>query len=122
MIKKSDWLAISHDRSVIVLLIATGLALIVVIITSLLRVHGSDVQIPGRYSVYGTANIYRNQWYLLYAFPLFALLTVLVNSYISIKLYTLNRMVGVGLLSITLIIVLTCLIVANSIFNLAPAV
>lgn len=122
MIKKADWLAISGDRSVMVLLVLTAVTLIIVVITSILRVHASDVQIPERYSVYGTANIYRNQWYLLYAFPLFAVLISVVNSYLSVKLHSINRMVGVGLLGITLIIMIICLVIANSIFNLAPSV
>lgn len=122
MIKKADWLAISRDRSVIVLLLFIGLTLIAVVISALFRIHANDVQIPGRYSVYGSANIYRNQWYLLYAFPLFSLLIGVLNSYLAIKIYSLNRMVGVGILGATLIIIMTCFVVANSIFNLAPSV
>lgn len=122
MIKKADWLAISHDRTVVIMLLLLALATLAVIISSLLRIHISDVQIPSRYSAYGTANIYRSHWYTLYMFPIFALMTALINGYLAIKIHTINRMVSVGVLGVSLIVAVICLAVANAIFNLAPAV
>jgi len=122
MIKKADWLAISHDRTIVVMLLLVGLATAVVVISSLLRIHISDVQIPSRYSAYGTANIYRDHWYTLYMFPLFALLVMGINGYLSIKIHPINRMISVGVLGISLIIVVICVAVANAVFNLAPTV
>src|SRR5688572_19837155 len=122
MIKKADWLAISRDRTAVVLLICMLMALASVVITAIFRIHASDVQIPGRYSAYGTANIYRNQWYTLYAFPLFALMVAGFNSFLAIKIHQINRLVGVGILGISLIVLILCLVVANAIFNLAPSI
>lgn len=122
MIKKADWLAVARDRTVVVLLILLVIATLAVVASSLLRIHLSDVQIPSRYSAYGTANIYRDHWYMLYMFPLFAILTLLTNGYIAIKIHPINRMVSVGIIGATLIIAVICLTVANAIFNLAPTV
>ena len=122
MIKKADWLAISHDRTAIILLVLVGLSLLTVVFSAIFRIHASDVQIPGRYSAYGTANIYRNQWYMLYAFPIFAVLVATINSYLSVKIHALNRLVSVGLLMFSLIIMVICIVVSNAIFNLAPSV
>ena len=122
MIKKADWLAVSRDRTVVVLMILLVIAVLTVVATSLLRIHVSDVQIPSRYSAYGTANIYRDHWYMLYMFPIFAIMTLLMNGYIAIKIHPINRMVSEGVLGVSLIIVVICLTVANAIFNLAPTV
>lgn len=122
MIKKADWLSISHDRTMVVVLIFVVLTTIVVVITSLLRIHVSDVQIPSRYSAYGTTNIYRSHWYLLYMFPLFAIMTTLINGYLSVKIHSINRMIAVGVLGIGLIITVICLAVSSAVYNLAPTV
>ncbi len=122
MIKKADWLAISHDRTMVIMLILMGMAVVAVVISSLLRIHVSDVQIPSRYSAYGTANIYRSHWYTLYMFPLFALLQAGINGYMSIKTHPVNRMISVGILVMSLIIAIICLAVSNAVFNLAPTV
>jgi len=122
MIKKADWLGISHDRTAVIMLIFLGVGFVVVVISAIFRIHASDVQIPGRYSAYATANIYRNQWYMLYAFPLFALLLAGVNGFLAVKLHSVNRLMSVGILAFSLIIMAICVVVANAIFNLAPSV
>ncbi len=122
MIKKADWLSISHDRTMVIMLVFLGLATVAVLISSLLRIHFSDVQIPSRYSAYGTANIYRSHWYMLYMFPLFALITAVLNTHLSIKIHSINRMVSIGILGVGLVVAVICLAVANAVFNLAPAV
>lgn len=122
MIKKADWLAISKDRTAVLLLL--GLVLLVggVVVSTLLRLHGSDVQIPVRYSGYGTANIYRDQWYTLYAFSVFAVLITTINALLAAKIHGIDRLVSLGLLGFTAFILITCIVVANAVFNLAPSV
>lgn len=48
-----------------VLCIITGL---IIIISTLLQVRPTDVQVPVRYSAYGVTNLYRDQWYYLLSF------------------------------------------------------
>ena len=106
----------------VIMLVFVVLAAVSVVVSSLLRIHLSDVQIPSRYSAYGTANIYRSHWYILYMFPLFAVLITTINGYLSIKIHSVNRMISVGLLGLSLVVAVMCFAVANAVFNLAPTV
>lgn len=122
MIKRADWLVIAKDRAAVMLLVVCGLATLAVVLSTIIRVHASDVQVPTRYSGYGTANIYRDQWYSLYMYPLLALLILAINGYLAIKIYQINRLIALGVLGYSLFIEVLCLVVANAIFNLAPSV
>lgn len=122
MIKRAELLAIVKDRLMLGLIgLVVMMALITVLVT-LIRLNASDVQIPIRYTDYGTANIYRNQWFALYIFPIFALVVAGVNAFIATKIYSLDRLIALSLLGITTFILVVGLIVTNSILNLAPSV
>lgn len=99
-----------------------GLGVFTVIASALFRIHANDVQVPMRYSGYGAANIYRDQWYVLYIFPVFALLVGLLNSVLATKVYQISRQVSLGLMGVTVFLLVTCVVVANAIFNLAPSI
>lgn len=122
MIKKADWLAIAKDRTAIILFLLLGLAGIVLFITTILRIHSSDIQLPARYTGYGLALIYREQWYAQLAYSGFTLLVLGVNSFLAIKLYQLQRLFGLGFLIMSIFLVIMCVVVANAIFNLAPTI
>lgn len=122
MMKRADLLALAKDRTAVVLLLTTVVAAIVVVLVTVLRLHPSDVQIPIRYSAFGTANIYRDQWYALYVFPIFALLVAAINAWISIKLYNIERLASLGFMSLTVFLLITCLVVVTAIINLAPSI
>lgn len=122
MMKKPEILALAKDRVAIILLLLIVVSTLTVVIVSLLRLHASDVQIPVRYTAFGTANIYRDQWYVLYIFPVFALLAAGFNTFISLKLYSLGRLASLGFMGLTVFLLVGCLVVTNAIFNLAPSV
>lgn len=122
MIKRADLLALAKDRMAIVLLLATAGGVVTIILVALLRLHSSDVQIPIRYTAFGTANIYRDQWYALYIFPVFAVLVATFNTIIAVKLYSLGRLAGIGFMGLTIFLLATSLVVTNAILNLAPSV
>lgn len=122
MIKKAELLAIVKDRLMLGLLGLTFVIVVTVVLVTLIRLNASDVQIPIRFSDYGTANIYRNQWFALYIFPIFALLVTALNAYVSTKIYTLDRLISLSFLGVTAFILTVCLVVTNSILNLAPSV
>jgi hypothetical protein len=122
MTKRSEIIAIVKDRLVLVSLLFCILLALIITLVTLLRLSPSDVQIPIRYTDYGTANIYRNQWFALYVFPFFALLITAINVYISTKIHKLNRLVCLSFIGMTIFILVTCLIVTNSILNLAPTI
>lgn len=122
MIKRADLLALAKDRMAIVLLLATVAGVITILLVTLLRLHSSDVQIPVRYTSFGAANIYRDQWYALYIFPAFAVLVATFNTMIAVKLYSVGRLAGIGFLGLTIFLLATCLVVTNAILNLAPSI
>lgn len=122
MIKRPDWIALTKDRLAIILLIVMIIGAIAIIITTVLRIHPSDIQIPVRFTGYGQSNIDRDQWYSQLSYGLFGVVLVAINGYLAIKLLSVNRMLGIGLMSMSIFLLVLSLIIANAIFNLAPSV
>ncbi|HET9412250.1 MAG TPA: hypothetical protein VFO38_05420 [Candidatus Saccharimonadales bacterium] len=121
MIRRPDWIALTKDRLAIILLIVMIIGAIAIIITTILRIHPSDIQIPVRFTGYGQSNIDRDQWYSQLSYGLFSVVLVAINGYLAIKLLNVNRMLGIGLMSMSIFLLVLCLIIANAIFNLAPS-
>src|SRR5438045_1934322 len=120
MIKRADWLAIGKDRTVIMLLISVALLGVVVIVTTVLRIHISDIQVPVRFTGYGQTNIYRDQWYTHLSYATFAILVGGLNCFLAIKTYQINRMLSLGFLALTVFLMILVVVIMNAIFNLTP--
>ena len=121
MIKKADWLAIAKDRTAVLLVLALFAACAVLITTVILRLHPSDIQIPVRYTGFGQTFIYRDQWYSQYSYVGFALIVAFVNGFLAVRLHQLRRLLGLGLLGMSIFVVIVATIVINAMFNLAPS-
>jgi hypothetical protein len=120
MIKRADWLAIGKDRTAVILfLLVFGLAAALVV-TTVLRLHASDIQVPVRFTAYGENNIYRDQWYTQLSYVGFAALLLIANVFLAAKTYVINRMLSLGFLAATILVLVIAVVVANAIFNLAP--
>ena len=122
MIKRSDWIALTKDRLAVMLLLAMVVCGIVIIITTILRIHPSDIQILVRFTGYGQSNIDRDQWYTLLSYGVFGVLVVVINGFLAVKIHTLNRTLGLGLMAMSIFILVITIVVANAIFNLAPTI
>lgn len=122
MIKRSDWLAITKDRLALSLLGVMVIFVVAIIITTALRIHPSDVQVPVRFTGYGQSNIDRDQWYTQISFAIFAILALGVNGFLAIKLYMVRRALSLGIIAMTIFLLAMTIIVTNAIFNLAPTV
>lgn len=122
MIKRADWLAIVKDRMAILLLFITIALVIVLIATTIFRIHTSDVQVPVRFTEYGQSNIDRNQWYTQISYAIFGVIVLATNGFLALKMYPINRLLGLGFLGLGIFVLILALIVANAIFNLAPTV
>jgi hypothetical protein len=120
MIKRADWLAIGKDRAAIILLLTLAALVIVVGVTTVLRVHVSDIQLPVRFTGYGENNIYRDQWYTHLSYMGFALLLAGGNGFLAIKAYQVNRTLGLGFLGFSIFIMIVGLVIFNAILNLTP--
>lgn len=122
MIKRADWIAITKDRAAVMLLIVIVLGVIALILTTILRVQPSDIQVPVRFTGYGQSNIDRDLWYANLSYAAFGVLLAAINGYLAIKLHAMNRMLGLGLMATTIFLLAVALIIANAVFNLAPSV
>jgi hypothetical protein len=120
MIKRADWLAIGKDRAAILLLIGVVTLSLVVIGTTLLRIHISDIQVPVRFTGYGQTHIYRDQWYNHLGYAIFAILVGGLNGFLAVKIYQINRMLSLGFLALSLFLMILAVVVVNAIFYLTP--
>ncbi len=119
MFKKRELVQFSRDRLAMTLFIAFLLTVVILIIMTIANIHVSDVQLPVRYSGYGLTNIYRDRWYSLLSFGLFALLLGGVNGYLIVKTHSTRRGLSLGLGLVSLSIGIVALIVASAVFRLA---
>jgi hypothetical protein len=119
MFKKRELIQFLRDRLAVSLFAAFLLSMVALLAMALLNTHVSDVQLPVRYSGYGLTNIYRDRWYSLLSFGLFAIILTVTNGYLIIKLHSIRRKLSVGLATISLTIGLLSLIVAAAVFRLA---
>ncbi len=75
------------NRYLTVLSGAVILLAIIFAVYILIAVRPSDIQLVTHYTAYGITNLYRNQWFYLWSFGLFALLVAFLHVAIGIKLY-----------------------------------
>lgn len=120
MIKRADWLAIGKDRTAVVLFLLVFGLVAALVITTILRLHASDIQVPVRFTAYGENNIYRDQWYTQLSYAGFGLMLLAANGFLAAKIYTISRVLGLGFLSATILVLVLAVVVANAVFNLAP--
>jgi len=121
MIKKADWLKIAKDRTAVLLVLGLLAACVLLIATVVLRLHPNDIQIPVRYTGFGQTFIYRDQWYTQYSYVGLAIIVAAVNGFLAVRLYQLRRMLGLGLLGMSIFVVVLATIIINAMFNLAPS-
>lgn len=119
MFKKRELIQFSRDRMAMSLLIAFVLLMVLLLIWTIFNIHVSDVQLPVRYSGYGSTFIYRDRWYSLLSFALFAVLVGGVNSYLIVKLHSTRRGLSLGFALVSLTISIIALVVAAAVFRLA---
>jgi hypothetical protein len=121
MIKRADWLAIGKDRAAVLLLIGMVILAVVVIVTTVLRIHISDIQVPVRFTGYGQTNIYRDQWYNHLSYAAFAVLICGLNGFLAVKTYQINRMLSLGFLGLSVFLLILVVVISNAIFTLTPS-
>lgn len=118
MFKKKELIQFSRDRLSVTLLAAFLLTMIILFIMTLANIRVSDVQLPVRYSEYGSTNIYRDRWYSLLSFGLFALVVGGMNSYLIVKLHSIRKGLSLGLSVTSVFVGVVALVVATAVFRL----
>lgn len=109
------------DRPFLALCAGIFAAALVLVLYIVLTIEPSSTQIHTRYSSVGTAHYYKTQWYYLYTFAAFVLVSVCINIAGMAKLYgNQRRDFSVGLGYVTLVVILiTFFCVRNVLEDLA---
>ena len=87
-ILKSSLKELLAHRTLTVLAGVTLLIAVAFIIYIAVSVQPSEVPLVTHYTAFGVAHIYRDQWYYLFTFGVFALVVALVHIALTIKMYT----------------------------------
>ena len=110
----------TRDRSWIIgagILVILSLLLAIIL---LLQIRPSDLQLPVHYTSYGTTNFYRDKWYYLFSFVLFAIFVMLMNIAISLKLYEQKgRQLSIFFLGLSIAIIVIAFFTISSLFRIA---
>jgi len=115
---KEDIQNFFQDRLLVFLLIGMVLLALVLIVIGMLGVSVHDVQLPIRYSDFGTTNTYRDKWYYLLSFPVLGLIIAGLHSMIAIKLTTKSRPLAGLFLAISLCLLAYGIIVTLAVLHL----
>ena len=115
---KEDIQNFFQDRLLVFLLIGMVLLALVLIAIGMLGVSVHDVQLPIRYSDFGTTNTYRDKWYYLLSFPVLGLIVAGLHSMIAIKLTTKSRPLAGLFLAISLCLLAYGIIVTLAVLHL----
>lgn len=75
------------NRYLTVLSFVTVILAVVLVIYIAVKVHPSDLQLVTHYTAFGVTHLYRNQWFYLLTFILFAVLAAFLHIAIAIKIY-----------------------------------
>ena len=102
--------------ALIILLVAGGgVALYVVF-----NLHPSELQVVTHYTAFGQTNFYRDKWYYLINFALFALLTVVVYSALACKLYVLKgREIAISFVWLGVIVIIIAAATIHQVLKVA---
>lgn len=103
------------DRSFWGAWIAIGFLLVIIVLTAVVYIRPSDLQVPVRYSGFGITHFYRDKWFYELLFVLFAFLVAAFHTLISAKLLQIKgREFALGFLWLTVIV-----LVVSAVFILA---
>lgn len=93
---KEEFRQLISDRTLVIPLLIMLVLSIGLAVYAIFRLHISGVQLPIRYSDYGSTNTYRDKWYYLLSFPLLGLFIAVFHTFIAAKLKAKNRELAVG--------------------------
>jgi len=115
---KEEFTELFRDRTVTIALIVMFLLAVAMLIVAVLGFHYSDVQLPIRYSDFGTTNTYRDKWYYLLSFPLLTIVIVGLHPLIAARLLPKHRLVTIGFLILSSMTLLYGIVVTSAVLNL----
>ena len=106
------------DRSYLVALVFSALALIAVLVLSAIEIRPSELQVPIRNTVFGITYTYREQWYSELSFVGFAVLLSVLHTMIALKIYSLKgRRYGIAFQWLTVVLLGVTFLMLIAIFR-----
>lgn len=100
--------------------IAFAAVLILGIILTAFQIRPSELNIPTRYTAYGTTNIYNDAWYYLISFIVLMLFTLVAHTLIGMKLFDQKGIVPArAFMVISIAIAIMMVILVNSVLGVA---
>ncbi|HEX9679018.1 MAG TPA: hypothetical protein VGA08_00135 [Candidatus Saccharimonadales bacterium] len=111
--------SIFSDRRALWLLMISATAMLYIVVFSVLNIESREFKVPVRYSGYAEGNLSnRGEWYSLYSLPLFALLTFLINTVLSLKVHKMRPELSHGLMTLNLVVAVLIYIISRALFKL----
>lgn len=111
------------DRGFLAAWIVSALLFIAIAIMCAIEIRPSDLQVPIRYTAFGITNIYRAQWYAELAFAGFAVLVMVLHTFIAVRLYSLkNRDIARGFMWLSAIVLAIAFLMFLAIFRVISIV
>lgn len=110
--------SIFKDRQA-VMLMTTGMVIAVGTLLFVLIFNESrEFKVDVRYSGYDRSLSDKGNWYTLYVFPLFAILTHFVNSYLSLKAHAIQRTMAITILGLNIVVQVFAFAVSKALIDL----
>jgi hypothetical protein len=106
------------DRAFFFVWLLAVILVIVIIILGATYIRPSDLQLPVRYSSFGITNFYRDKWYYLIGFVVFALVVIVMHTGISLRLLAAKgRAFAIGFLWMTVAMLLIATVTIYALFR-----
>lgn len=84
---KENFKLILADRGYLTAVVVLLLVTIGIVIMGAINIRPSELQIPVRYTSFGITNFYRDRWYYLLTFLLFAIVIAAMHILVSVRLF-----------------------------------
>ena len=119
--QKLIYKALFKDRVLISLIGAGFIVATTIVIRVMLSITQYDIDIPVRYTQFGGVDSYiTGDWFTHYNFAVFAVVMLLLNTLIALRIYRHRRWVSISILSLQLIIFVLLFVVSGAIIDTLP--
>lgn len=116
---KQSFKEVSTDRSFVIVGLVGLLLVASTIVLGLVNIRPSDFQLPSHYSAYGVTNIYRDKWFYALNFIVFTVVVLIINSLISLKLFSAKgRRTALVCMWLTILLLLISVVTVAAILQL----
>ncbi len=111
------------DRGFLIAWLVGAVIFLAILIMCAVEIRPSDLQVPIRYSAFGITNIYRAQWYSELAMVGFAVLMMVIHTFLGVRLYSLkDRRYAIAFQWLTVVLLAITFLILLAIFRVISIV